>query len=1054
MSGVTDVYVNGGTFATTFSGVGSTPNLHLLSTNVNATVTTTAAAVVGTADAVTILSSASATTANVTATYNGVETVNLVLADGVTGSTTTRLTITSDEVETVNITGGQNAYLALNLDGADALGQVGKVLASAATGNIDVTITEGASGEMSIVGGSGNDKITIAAGALDYKYTIDGGNGTDTLVADASSYSSTDVAAEREGFNVKNFEILSLTAGGTVDIRNFANNTFTSYETNGTGTLNGLGTTAVSLAAKATGSITLDRATDGSADTATITLAAATPGTFAAIDASDEETLTISSGGTAAGSNVITTLTATDATSLTITGNRDLTITNAISGTALATLNASGLSGTGVNLVVDASNSTANMTVTLAAGVESTAGETMNTVTTGSGADTVTGGAYADSITTGAGNDRVTAGGGNDTVTTSFGNDSVDGGDGDDSITDTSGNDTLIGGAGNDTLSAASGADSVSGGEGNDRIYITSLGSNDTVDGGVGTDSLSAAATSTTLAASFYSDVTESSVLNVTGVESAYIQVTTSAADTTTAPLNVDFTSVTGMSTLYLDVVAADDTAVKITNFGGSSVLLTELAAGQDPEFVNIDGADQASLGITVRGFAPTTAANGDVTVTGVTALTITGDSYVSTTKQTNLLGSITADSVDTFTLQTDGTGGYAANTTALTITGTVSVDNAQTVTIAAGASDTLELSGASDIEAINNLVQTATVTIGENGTLTVGGGDINLGTAALNTLTVTNGIGGTISTLDIEAGSAATFTGTLSASSTSALDLNFRIVSGTVTMSTGSAWTLATAGATGANSLTITGYGDVAEGTAITLAGTTFTLNASGLTDADGLTVTGANVTSTVSITGSSGADTITGSAGADTLTGSNGADDIIGGVGADRIVLTENVSAADQVFFLGTTAALQKADAGDTIVGFVTGTDQIVFELDAFIDPAGATPSTLGTQQMVTNMATNANISANTLAFIFQLTGTTDSTTANTTTGAAAALANIDGADSVDAQIIFLLDDGTNTYIWLWDANSGAAADQTVNADELTLLGTISGVTAVAVSDIIGST
>merc|ERR1712054_171859 len=123
----------------------------------------------------------------------------------------------------------------------------------------------------------------------------------------------------------------------------------------------------------------------------------------------------------------------------------------------------------------------------------------------------------------------------------------------------------------------------------------------------------------------------------------------------------------------------------------------------------------------------------------------------------------------------------------------------------------------ADDITTSNSLVQTASISVGENGTLTVGGVDVDMSSSALTTLTVSNAIGGTISAMDIVATSVADFNGTLSASSTSTLDLDFAITDGDVAMSTGSTWTLATAGvASSASDLVITGYGDVDEGTEI----------------------------------------------------------------------------------------------------------------------------------------------------------------------------------------------------------------------------------------------
>jgi len=1064
MSGLTDIFVTAGQGATTVDEIDSAPNLHLISTNFDATVTPKSTTLLGTSDAVTILSNGSAGTTSITATYNdaggaGVETVNLVGAGGATGSATTTLTIASADLTTVNVTGSTNMWLVADLTGADLAGEVSTFNASAATGNIDITPTAGGSTEMSITMGSGDDRVT--AGAMDKDYTIDGGDGTDTLEVSSAGYTAALAAAGTlVGQGVSNFETLLVSASGSADLRSFTNNTFTTLKTAGDATFNGVSGTP-SIIAGATGTVTVNRATDGAADSATLALSATTPGTYTTIDLADEETITLTSGGLLAGSNTITTLTATDATSLTINGSRDLTVTNAVGGTALATLDASGLTGQGVNLSIDASNSLAAMTVTLGAGSESSTSETMNTITTGSGADTVTGGDYKDSITTGSGADSVVAGGGNDVVVTSFGNDYVDGGAGNDNITDSVGNDTLIGGAGNDTIDGAAGADSIDGGAGNDKIYLTTLGANDTVDGGTGTDTLSANSLASTIVAADFAEVSESAALSFTEVETAYIEVNTAATDTTTAPLNMDFTGTSGLTTLNLDVNSTDAEAFKLTNFGGSSIVLTGLTATEDPEFIKIDGAEQAALTTTLRGFAPNTAAQADLTFTGVSAVTVKGDSYLSTTAQTNRVGSIVADSADSLTLTTDGSGSYAANTSALLVTNTVSATNAQTITINVGAKDTMDIGtangAADDITASNSIVQTLDIDVGANATLTIGGTDINLGSAAVNAVTIDTGIGGTIDPLIVTAASAASTTLTIGASSTADIDLDYAITSGSITMSTGSALTMDSLGKAGAaSSISISGYGDVVEGTAIVLAGTTFTFNAGGLTDPDGLLLDASNLTGAGKLTGSDTADTITGGTTTDTITGGLGADDINASNGADSIVLTETVASEDEVYYLGTTAALQTADAGDTITGFAegAGADIIVFELDAFKDPAGATPDTGAATQMVTNMATNADISANTLAFIFQLDGTTDATNVDTAAGAAAALANVDGQDGSTANLIFALDDGTDSYLWMWDANGGASTDVTVDADELTLIATVSGVTAFAAGDIVGET
>ncbi len=933
MDGLTDVYVTSGQDPITVDNLNSAPNLHLTSTNENATLSATSATTAGTSDAITIASNGAASTTAVLATFDGIETFNLAGSGAATGSATTALTVASTSLETVNVTGSTNMWVVADLTGADNAGEVATFDASAATGNIDATVTAGGSTEMTVKLGTGDDVLTLTG--MDKDYTVDGGAGSDRIEVSSAAYSTTLLAAGTlSGQNVTNVEVLGVTAGGSADLRAFTANTFDSLYAAGSATFTGLPATAATLTTLATGALSIDRATDGATDVATINLLPAVPGTFASLNVSDEETVTLSSSGLTAGSNTITTLTGTDLTSLTITGNRDLTVTNAITGTKLATLNAAGLVGQGVALSVNGSNSLVAMTVTGGAGTEAALGDTMNTITTGSGADTVTGGDYKDVITTGAGADSVTAGGGDDTITTTFGNDYVDGGAGNDTITDSVGNDTLLGGAGDDTISSAAGADSIDGGAGNDKIYVTTLGANDDIEGGTGTDVLSAGATSATLAASFYSDVTETSALDVTGVETAYVEVTTTAVHTTTAPLNVDFTGVTGLNTLYLNPVSANAEAFKLTNFGGSSIILSELAAGQDPEFINIDGADQAALTVSVRGFKPASADQADMTVTGVTAFTLTGDSYVSTAAQGNEIGLVTVNSADTVTISTTGTGGYAANANALLLQG-VSADNAQTLQVTVGANDTL--TSDADIDTGNSIAQTVGVTVGENGTLTISGNDLDLGSSVVNTITVNNGIGGTISTLDIAAGSAATSTLTLNASSTTALDLDYAITSGTATMSTGSAWTLASAGKAGAASaLTIKGYGNVTGAGA--LAGTTFNFNASALNETNGLTVTANALTGSAILSGSTHDDTITGSPQADTITGGNGADTITGGAGVDSLVLTETVTAADLLKFnavsgtssdsitvVGAAASAADDTGQDTISGFDVANDVI---------------------------------------------------------------------------------------------------------------------------------
>jgi len=900
MSGLTTVRATGGTAATTFSNLASLPNAELVSSSKNLTVSTISTIGTGTADSVSLTLNGAATTASNTVTYNGPETINVIATGATSGSSTKTVTITDADLETINLTGTANVNLTATFSGASLSTQTGTFNASAAGGTVRATLTAGASGNLSVTGSAQNDVITLGATPTKYM-SVDGGAGTDTLsVADGGTYASTNTT--QPAGNITNFETLAVTGGGTVDLRSFAKNTFTAATAAAGLTLSKANAELATVSLTAAGSLTHTLATDGTADALTVNFASTTTGiTAPAVDVQDIETLTISSGGL--DSNTITALTSVDLSKLVVSGSQDFTVTNALTdAVSLATVDASGLTGLDTTFSLNAGVSTKAMTVTLGGGVEGTLGGTVNTITTGYGADSVTGGAYKDVITTGSGNDTVVAGAGNDSITTGLGDDNVDGGTGDDSISGGAGNDVLAGGDGNDTIDGSTGNDTITGGAGNDKIYVAALSDDTNIDGGAGTaDTLSLGTTSTTLAASFYTAVTDSAAPTIAGVETGYVQITPTGSNTTAAlGLTFDMTKTTGMTSLYLNANdSGSNEYVTVKNFGGSSIYLTELS-GADVGFLTLDGINQASMTVNVRGYAVGTTTN-TVTLTGASATTISGTSYVSTAAQTNTLGTVTSAAA-AVTLSTSGNT-TAANVNALKVD-SLTAANATSVTVSVGGLDTLTVTG--DIVTTNSLVDTLAVTVSDDSTLTISGGDIDLKSSPVQTATITVGVGATVSAIDLEAASVNSLTMTLGASSTTALDLNAAITSGTVTMTAGSTWTLDTLGATGAaTSLTITGRGDVAEGTVIDIIGSKATFDASGLTDTDGLAVSAADVTGVSTITGTGYTDTITGGLGNDVLSGGAGADTISGGAGDD--VITGGTG----------TGSLVGGDGADTITG-----------------------------------------------------------------------------------------------------------------------------------------
>jgi len=499
MAGLTDLYVNGGSNDTIFTGIAGTPNLHLLSTSRSATVTATAASVLGTADSVTIASSASALTAATSATYNGIETVNLSIG-GVTGTAANALTIASADLESIVVTGSSTANLVASFPGAVAGTQTSTFDASAATGNIVAALTRGASPASAVTMGAGDDRLDFLS-TISEKDVLVGGAGTDILeIGGTNDWGKTAITQDNLS-GISGFETLRLKAAGLVDARVLSGNTaITNVEFEGTGTYTDSAVTdAKSLAS---GTVTLDLATDSATDTLNYTSAGlgAITSTLLALDM---ETVNVTTGGAgntaltiaaaaATSATAGTTIGVNDLTTVVATGTQSLNLTS--SGKSTASVNAAGLTGLGEAFTLNAGTSTVAMTVVPSGFTPTTAlSDTVNTITTGTGADTLTGTAFIDVLSGGTGNDTITGGGGVDTLNGGAGNDSITGGATTDTINDGTGNDVVVAGGGIDTLNIGTGSDNIDGGAGNDVINAGSnLTSGDTISGGADTDTLTA----------------------------------------------------------------------------------------------------------------------------------------------------------------------------------------------------------------------------------------------------------------------------------------------------------------------------------------------------------------------------------------------------------------------------------------------------------------------------------------------------------------------------------------------------------------------------------
>ncbi len=943
MSGLTKVTVTSGTASTTISGATGLVNAELIGSNVDLTLGSVSSATVGTADAVTITTNGSATSADITVSYPGIETINVVSTGSATGSSSSSVGSTgatgaelnvasANSLKTLNLSGSAALRVRADISGADATTDVSTVDASTATGAMTIYFTKGDSNLVKITGGSGNDAVWLGdttSAAVTKDMTLVGGEGTDTLAA-SGSYSST--ATTQPGANVSGFETVVAGNGNTVDQRAFPNNTFTA-STNG-GTYSKMAATYATANVSSTGqTLTITRGTDTAADALTVKLSATSSGTTT-LTAVDEETITFDAGGTTSGvthtlSIAPDSTTASDLTTIVVTGAKAIDLgTLPTTATAVASIDAS--AHTGTSFAVNAGFSTIAMTVKGGTGVGSSVSATVNTITTGSGADNVTGGEYIDSITLGIGADTASGGGGNDTILGEAGNDVLTGGAGNDSVVGDIGNDNISGGDGLDTLSGGAGSDTIDGGAGNDSIFLSSLTDDDSIIGGADTDLLAASAPTTTGAgptAGQYVDITDSVTAKIATVETGYLQINTTGNNTSDAlALTADLTAVTGMSTLWLDMVdgnvasTAGDEYVVVKNFGGATINLTELtAATHNPESLTLDGISQAALTVNLRSYA--VAASTEKTVfTGVEAVTVSGTSVINSAAITNTLGAVTAASASSVTLKTSGTTIALPNTGALTVD-TLTATNASTIGINAGAYDTL--THTTDVSATGGSVSVLDIDAAAGATINIDGGDFTLTNSALSSVTVDMVAdsdifdGSANATVDIDATSIASFVANLASGSTTSLDLNANVIAGTVTMSSGSSWTVNTIGGSGVTSLTITGTGDVDSGTTgsviepgIQMTGTVVKFDASGLSDnSDSLSI------SSTATTSSTIALPITASAAGEVSTGA-GADTVTGGNGADRFGLTGRV---ETITFGGTVETTDVFTA--TINGVTTG-------------------------------------------------------------------------------------------------------------------------------------
>ena len=922
-------------------------------------------AIAGTADVQTLkLDGQTAGTFTAAATATGtLETISI------TSSTSANtVQVTSAGTTTINASGDQNLTLTEGMTDT-----ITRVNASAMTGKFAFTTNDAT--VISVTGGSGDDTITLGTtfAATD---SVDGGAGNDTL--------SVGVAiTQAELANVSNVETLTVTGGNNVTLA--ANVVPTSFN------VSDANASIVTLSTSYTNATTV---TLGAADrvvnsanvalTAKVTAANAISGAGISITGgTGVDALDITATGAAAFTLANVTsldrITVVDGGDTAATAGADISITIGAAYATALTVDASALDAgtlTGTTMNADFEN------LTFDASLQSTAATVLN-VTGGSGADTITGGAGNDIISGGAGNDSINgAAGGNDSIaggagvdTINMGGalssaDTIDGGDGNDILTVTSLSATGLTNVTNVETLSLSGASSTATLSANLAFTTVDM---DTVDNTAQTLTLAAGYTNATTVLVDAGD-------RVTNTANAVLTV------------NVDAANIASASGTVITGGTANDTLnIKADTEAGAATTLTGLVTLVD-RIVVVDGGDSAStagkdLSITTGAYATSLTIDGSAldvgTLTGTTPnsdyenLTVDGSGVTTATVALNVTGgggrdTVTGgagnDIISTGNENDSINGGSGGNDSISAGDGTDTINMAAALTyldsIDGGAgTDTLRTTGAvADVDFTNvKLVETLTMDAAVSATL----GTIAqaAGIVTVNAFTTAGAVNAATYTSAIRINASATdanenFTGgsgddTFSFATTATLTASDVIAGGagndTILIGNAAASVAVTAtvdldNATAIEKITLGSASGNSASTAETISLTidaltlssaqTVTVDASVITDSnDAVTVVNSAASSTTkfSIVGGAGSDVLAGSSAADTISGGSGADSITGNAGADSLT---GGSGADVFNYVLTDSTQAGADV---ISDFASGTDKI--KITAATVASGAT-------------------------------------------------------------------------------------------------------------------
>jgi hypothetical protein len=191
--------------------------------------------------------------------------------------------------------------------------------------------------------------------------------------------------------------------------------------------------------------------------------------------------------------------------------------------------------------------------------------------------------------------------------------------------------------------------------------------------------------------------------------------------------------------------------------------------------------------------------------------------------------------------------------------------------------------------------------------------------------------------------------------------------------------------------------------------------------------------------LTGTAAANVIVAGDLADTITGGGAADTVTLGTGADRFYYTFTAKASlatESGAAAGTDNDFAAGTVGDSITGFVSGTDKIYFATAALDN---------GTESQTLKVITNGGTIANNDVFVRVSTDA-----ANAEMGTAIALLNglITATIAQTENIVVAIETSTDTYLYYVEQASTA---DTIAAADTTLIAKLVGVTAIADGDLV---